>query len=648
MSAATRMEIGATETKSGPVKNVTVTRKLQKVLDISMDDNFRDSLEYLSSFYLENTAKDRKNLRGLLEQRSLLLHENFLQEFNKVNQLFEATEADVRELAELCNGVTRILQETQQEAATLLATASALQTELQEVKEKEHQVNQFLQKFQLSAEEKANLKGDINGDFFSTLAKVHSIHKNCKELLNANHQQAGIEIMEEMYMYQLSGYERLFKYAHKMCLDIMLTDGPEITPNLITALDALRERPALWVQCMQEVTKGRRTAIVRNFFDALSAGSRPIDAQSSDALRYVGDMLAWIHQSVAEENELLQNFFEGKGAHPIVDTEGMEANDISKLELLDQIFEGLAKHLKVRIEQVLGSASAVHSGNMVVLFKLENILEFYSHAIPQILGPNAVLSMLLQDLKLNTMKVFFELLKNMSDKLLSEALEVSADLTAPALVHDILDKLTEMMETLSTSIIPKEEREAEFAHVLSAVVDPLVTLCEGARCSDPAAKALFTINSLYTVQTALSGYPFAKGKMDKLGKMLDDEAKQYARDQADRILDDFMVTGKLQQLMSKPPNTPASSIPVTSQSAITESLQALHGHIVKHGPVSPGLDQILSLRLRQDVKSHIALAICQAYEQLHSAVHDPANGYSEPSAVAPHTVSSVKELLHLI
>ena len=32
---------------------------------------------------------------------------------------------------------------------------------------------------------------------------------------------------------------------------------------------------------------------------------------------------------------------------------------------------------------------------MVVLFKLENILEFYAQAIPEILGPNAVLSGLL-------------------------------------------------------------------------------------------------------------------------------------------------------------------------------------------------------------------------------------------------------------
>lgn len=52
---------------------------------------------------------------------------------------------------------------------------------VQEVKEKEHQVNQFLQKFQLTAEEKAHLKGDINGDFFATLAKVLSCCGNLQE-----------------------------------------------------------------------------------------------------------------------------------------------------------------------------------------------------------------------------------------------------------------------------------------------------------------------------------------------------------------------------------------------------------------------------------------------------------------------------------
>eukprot|EP00667_Euglena_gracilis_P032233 EG_transcript_48887 len=58
--------------------------------------------------------------------------------------------------------------------------------------------------------------------------------------------------------------------------------------------------------------------------------------------------------------------------------------------------------------------------------------------------------------------------------------------------------------------------------------------------------------------------------MDKLGKMLEDEAKQYALDQAEGILDHFLVAEKLQQLLAKPLGTPASSIPSTSQSAMSE------------------------------------------------------------------------------
>jgi hypothetical protein len=630
------------------MKNVTVTRKLQKVLDISVDDNFRDSLEYLSSFYTENTVKDRKNLRGLLEQRSLVLHENFLAEFDKVNELFEAVEKDVHDLAEVCDGVSTMLRETQQEASALLTTAAVLQSELQEVKEKEQQVNTFLKRFQLTPEEKACLKGDISADFFTTLAKVHNIHKNCKELLNVNHQQAGIEIMEEMYMYQLSGYERLFKYTHKMCLDLMLADSPEITPNFITALDALKERPALWVQCMQEVAKGRRTAVVRNFFDALSAGDRPIDAHTSDALRYVGDVFAWVHQSVAEENELLQNFFDKKVSRVASDTDSDDAAELTKFDLLDQIFEGLCKHLKVRVEQVLGTTSGAQSSNMVVLFKLENILEFYAQAIPEILGPNAVLSGLLLDLKNGTIKSFFELLKNMSTKLLSDPMEVPSDLTAPAVVHDALDKLTTMMETLSTSIIPKEEREAEFAHVLSAIVDPLVTLCEMAQGLDALSKSIFTVNCLYTMQTALVGYAFTKGKMDKISKMVDQEVGVLEKEQVAALLSRFGLDEKVQQLESKPPDVALSTLPSTSQTAMADAMQALHGYLeINAAAVVPQSERILSLRLRQQVNFHVAEAVCSAYECLWAAIHDPTNGYTNPASMVPHSVDSVKKLLQL-
>jgi hypothetical protein len=43
---------------------------------------------------------------------------------------------------------------------------------------------------------------------------------------------------------------------------------------------------------------------------------RPIEVHAHDPLRYLGDMLAWIHQAIATEREIANGLFgaEGKGA----------------------------------------------------------------------------------------------------------------------------------------------------------------------------------------------------------------------------------------------------------------------------------------------------------------------------------------------
>ena len=51
--------------------------------------------------------------------------------------------------------------------------------------------------------------------------------------------------------------------------------------------------------------------------DALTRGGpggtpKPIEMHANDPLRYVGDMLAWVHQAVAGEKEFLESLFEPK------------------------------------------------------------------------------------------------------------------------------------------------------------------------------------------------------------------------------------------------------------------------------------------------------------------------------------------------
>jgi len=58
----------------------------------------------------------------------------------------------------------------------------------------------------------------------------------------------------------------------------------------------------------------RRKVVLQDFLEALTQGenalsARAIDIQAHDPLRYLGDILAWTHQAVAGEKEILNLIF---------------------------------------------------------------------------------------------------------------------------------------------------------------------------------------------------------------------------------------------------------------------------------------------------------------------------------------------------
>ena len=62
----------------------------------------------------------------------------------------------------------------------------------------------------------------------------------------------------------------------------------------------------------------RQTAVLNAFLEALTRGGpgglpRPIELHAHDPTRYVGDMLAWVHQVMAGEREFLESLFSMSG-----------------------------------------------------------------------------------------------------------------------------------------------------------------------------------------------------------------------------------------------------------------------------------------------------------------------------------------------
>ncbi len=81
---------------------------------------------------------------------------------------------------------------------------------------------------------------------------------------------------------------------------------------------------------------------------------RPIEMNAHDPRRYLGDMLAWVHQALASERELLISLF---GQDNQTCTSGSHADSPSDVPsssaLLDKVLEGVCRPLKVSIHALL-------------------------------------------------------------------------------------------------------------------------------------------------------------------------------------------------------------------------------------------------------------------------------------------------------
>lgn len=163
----------------------------------------------------------------------------------------------------------------------------------------------------------------------------------------------------------------------------------------------------------------RHNALFRRFISALTRGGpggmpRPIEVHAHDPLRYVGDMLGWLHQvgckvlfavvfhclvylshvyfimliymqALASEREFVLVLLDPDA---MIDTRSTEEQFSKSLEsdsartasdltfVLDRIFEGVCRPFKVRVEQVLQSQPS-----LIISYKLSNTLEFYSYTV---------------------------------------------------------------------------------------------------------------------------------------------------------------------------------------------------------------------------------------------------------------------------
>lgn len=529
-------------------------------------------------------------------------------------------------MRESCEEMQGKLASTKAKTAGLLNETAELKSRGHTLEMKEEIVTAFLKKFQLTNKEVGVLQaGSVGEELFTVLQRVKRIHEDCKILLRSSQQRVGLDIMEEMAIHLEEGYERLYHWSQSSCRSLT-GDLPPSSPLLRRSLQELKDRPILYKYCVDEYILARRSALVQGFLNALTRGSgggRPIELISHDPVRYVGDMLGWLHQAIATEKDHIQ------GLYVDCEKEWMSG-------LLSSITEGAGRPLRMRVEQVLvATKDPVHAYQMV------NMVRYYTSVFQGLLGGMAPLMGTLVDLAELQSKMFFSILTVQASKLMEEVELPDTDLTAPTKLIESLSILQKVLSCRDLSVSTLEDHREDLKKILNTTIDPMIQYCnESASSLSSINMAIYIINCLYIVHSTVSLYEYTELALEKLNGQIQAHVEALADHQAGYLLnicgiaeayDSVKNTGKISEETLEGLKTDAGNKLAQFLSSPDSSLL-------------PQLGLMSSGRNRDEIRKKAFELFINAYEQVYNIVIEQS-GKDKVSSILPHSPTQAKDLI---
>jgi prefoldin subunit 5 len=431
-----------------------------------------------------------------------------------------------------------------QETTPVLHEATGLLNQKRQVETKQQVLHAFKSHFVISEEESAILTSTalpVNEEFFQKMTRVKKIHHDCQVLLGTEDQRLGLEVLEQSSKQLNAAFQKLYRWIQQEFKTLDL-ENPQINASVRRSLRVLAERPTLFQACLDFFAEARENILSDSFHAALTGSSsdnsniatKPIEFQAHDPLRYVGDMLAWVHSATVSEREALEVLFISEGdeirrsiqagleSEPwLRDEDNQEVFDGRRAlnQLVSRDLTGVARLLRQRTEQVIQSHD-----DATLAYKIVNLIRFYKSTFVRLLGPESEVLDVFSMLADSAMRQFRGNMRDHVAAVQSEVTVAPADMSPPDFLEEALQMLKTLAKSYDTSIAAIDGQENSFQSVLAETLDPFLGGCEnlqkGLRQPD---SAIFAINCLLAAKSALSGYTFVG---DRISEM-DDTIKEH-------------------------------------------------------------------------------------------------------------------------
>lgn len=635
--------------------------KMRALLDAPIpaeSPSLLQALRDIESFYSENTPAARRDLSPTLTQRAVESSASVLAAFSDAHVQLRVVRKHITDMQSDVDALSTRLSGARTGASTVVAQTSQLRAKLADSQHRAAVSTAFLNRFVLQGDLATALEGDsVDSTFITALQKLEHIHEDSRTLLRMRNQRAGLEALEFAATRREEAYEKVFRFVQAQCatLDVDAEEQEQEAALLREAIRALRARPMLLRLCADEVGSSRRASLVARFVDALTKGGPggmpgPIELHAHDAMRYTNDMLAWVHQALASEKELMTRLFTLEAN--VGDDRTRQHNEELALKVLNTVFDALCRPFRIRFEQALEQTLPV-----VVLYRLASLLEFYANTMSQLLGKDAALPEMLMECNSLAMYAFFSAWKSKMESFRLAGVGPSTDLTPPGAVHQSMTRLDEIMATLDASLTPEDARQAQIAAVLEVILNPLQSLCESiSKNLSPVEKQVFMANCIDSMRTPLVPYSFASARVQQLASLADGHIDDYIRlssvivlrrcglaDRA-RILAEAsevrQVEGQGEEVATEV-QRPLSKVSGMDVEALSISVKNFYAMLFGGSTIGssealqpPHVNKITNVRARNRARAAVAESLARTHTAIYKAVEDPANEYGPDSIAA--------------
>lgn len=459
----------------------------------------------------------RKNLKTQVEAELIKNFGAILADYAKPVKSLKTLGDRVSALVVSINETRDLLEKDVTATTDLIKSINEFNHEKKSIDLKKKLLVAFRQKFTLNEYEQYVLEfNDINEEFFDTLARAEKINDDCLILLALDNPEQGHKLLAKNNELVSKANLKITNFCVRSLSNIYSLNNRERLSTLHMCLNYLAKSPSQLSSVLESFIKTRSASLLDDFNSQISGNqssenqsisdSRPVFYSSHDPVRYIADLLAYVHSIVANEVETVQNLFEGE-----------KSLSSTASHILELVLGSLAKPIKAEIDRIISAETKLQI--TCLIFTHLDLYHMMFAKIPDASGINKAIESAISFAKDKVHLILSNRLAAARTSNLAR-LDLSSDLQPPEWVIDFYSDVLPIVDSMTSATIFNlpEEEHVKFVELLT--VEPVSVfeehLSQESSSFNKRELLIFKLNFLDLVISKISSIRLLRSKVSDL------------------------------------------------------------------------------------------------------------------------------------